>query len=252
MTDQPSAPSSSSPQTAPQPATPRRRARPHCTICGKEARVPVRFGAVRPAIASMVAADHPNLTPDDLVCAHHISDYRTRYVAGLLERERGELSDLERQVVESLAREDTVSRDVEKAWEKQRTVGEVVADAVADFGGSWSFIGIFFAVLAVWMAYNVWAATRDIFDPYPFILLNLVLSCLAAIQAPIIMMSQNRQEDKDRLRSQNDYQINLKAELEIRYLHEKIDHLINRQWERLAEIQQIQLEIMQDMAQRKR
>ena len=102
------------------------------------------------------------------------------------------------------------------------------------------------------MGYNVWAATRDVFDPYPFILLNLVLSCLAAIQAPIIMMSQNRQEDKDRLRSQNDYRVNLKAELEIRYLHEKIDHLINRQWERLAEIQQIQLEIMQDMAQRKR
>jgi uncharacterized membrane protein len=98
----------------------------------------------------------------------------------------------------------------------------------------------------------VWAASRDVFDPYPFILLNLVLSCLAAIQAPIIMMSQNRQESKDRLRSQNDYRVNLKAELEIRHLHEKIDHLINRQWERLAEIQQIQLEIMQGGDKRKR
>ncbi len=207
---------------------------------------------MRPAIASLVAADHPNLTADDIVCAHHISDYRTRYVAALLESERGELSDLEQQVVESLAREETVSRDVEKAWEKHRTVGETVADAVAAFGGSWTFIIIFFVVLVVWMAFNVWSATRDIFDPYPFILLNLVLSCLAAIQAPIIMMSQNRQESKDRLRSQNDYRVNLKAELEIRNLHEKMDHLINRQWERLAEIQQIQLEIMQDMAQRKR
>ena len=90
-----------------------------------------------------------------------------------------------------------------------------------------------------------------VFDPYPFILLNLVLSCLAAIQAPIIMMSQKRQEAKDRLRSENDYRVNLKAEFEIRHLHEKLDHLINRQWERLAEIQQIQLEIMEDLPSRK-
>jgi uncharacterized membrane protein len=249
MTDSPDP--TASPQRT-EPSAPHRRARPHCAICGKEARLPVLFGAVRPAIASMVAVDHPNLTPDDIVCAHHVSDYRNRYVAELLEREHGELTELERQVVESLAREETVSRDVEKTWEKHRTVGEVVADAVADFGGSWTFIIIFFVVLVIWMGFNVWAATRDVFDPYPFILLNLVLSCLAAIQAPIIMMSQNRQEAKDRLRSQNDYRVNLKAELEIRHLHEKIDHLINRQWERLAEIQQIQLEIMQDMAQRKR
>jgi len=99
----------------------------------------------------------------------------------------------------------------------------------------------------VWMGFNIWVATRAVFDPYPFILLNLVLSCLAAIQAPIIMMSQKRQETKDRLHSENDYRVNLKAELEIRHLHDKVDHLINRQWERLAEIQQIQLEMMQDM-----
>ena len=98
----------------------------------------------------------------------------------------------------------------------------------------------------------MWAASRAVFDPYPFILLNLVLSCLAAIQAPIIMMSQKRQEAKDRLRSENDYRVNLKAEFEIRHLHEKLDHLINRQWERLAEIQQIQLEIMEDISARKR
>jgi uncharacterized membrane protein len=107
-------------------------------------------------------------------------------------------------------------------------------------------------VLAIWMAFNVWAVATRIFDPYPFILLNLALSCLAAIQAPIIMMSQKRQEAKDRLRSENDYRVNLKAELEIRHLHEKMDHLVSRQWERLAEIQQIQLEIMQDLAGRRR
>ncbi len=239
------------PPAAPPPPT-HKRMRPRCAICGKEAREPALFGSVRPAIAEMMAAEHPNLTANDTICGRHVSDYRTRYVAGLLERERGELSDLERQVVESLAREETVSRNVEAAWDNRRTTGERVADLVADFGGSWTFIGTFFFVLVVWMAFNVWATTRTVFDPYPFILLNLVLSCLAAIQAPIIMMSQKRQEAKDRLRSENDYRVNLKAELEIRNLHEKMDHLINRQWERLAEIQQIQLEIMQDMAQRKR
>jgi uncharacterized membrane protein len=240
------------PANTPPPATSRKRPRPKCSICSKDARNAVRFDAVRPEIASFMLADHPELKPGDHICGRHVGDYRTRYVAQLLERERGELSELERQVVESLAREETVSRDVEAAWEHHRTPGERVADAVADFGGSWTFIGIFFAVLAVWMAFNVWAATREVFDPYPFILLNLVLSCLAAIQAPIIMMSQNRQEAKDRLRSENDFRVNLKAELEIRHLHEKIDHLLNRQWERLAEIQQIQLEMMQEMGRKKR
>ncbi len=249
MSDQAANPA---PANTPPPATSRKRPRPKCSICSKDARNAVRFDAVRPEIASLMLADHPELKPGDHICGRHVGDYRTRYVAQLLERERGELSELERQVVESLAREETVSRDVEAAWEHHRTPGERVADAVADFGGSWIFIGIFFAVLAVWMAFNIWAATREVFDPYPFILLNLVLSCLAAIQAPIIMMSQNRQEAKDRLRSENDFRVNLKAELEIRHLHEKIDHLLNRQWERLAEIQQIQLEMMQEMGRKKR
>jgi uncharacterized membrane protein len=103
-------------------------------------------------------------------------------------------------------------------------------------------------VLVVWMGFNIVALEAVVFDPYPFILLNLVLSTLAAIQAPIIMMSQKRQEAKDRLRSQNDYQVNLKAELEIRHLHEKVDHLLSRQWQRLAEIQQMQLELMHDLS----
>jgi len=232
--------------------SPHKRPRPHCAICGKDAREPVSFGAVRPAIATLMSVDHPRLTADDTVCGHHVGEYRTRYVAELLERERGELSELDRQVVASLAREETIARDVEAAWEDRRSLGEKAADIVAAFGGSWAFIGLFFAVLVLWMAFNVWAASRAVFDPYPFILLNLVLSCLAAIQAPIIMMSQKRQEAKDRLRSENDYRVNLKAELEIRHLHEKLDHLLNRQWERLAEIQQIQLEIMQDSTRHRR
>jgi uncharacterized membrane protein len=105
--------------------------------------------------------------------------------------------------------------------------------------------------IAIWMAMNVWIAAAGNFDPYPFILLNLVLSCVAALQAPVIMMSQKRQEAKDRLRSENDYKVNLKAELEIRHLHEKIDHILTRQWERLAEIQSIQIELMEDLARRR-
>ena len=187
-----------------------------------------------------------------MICRKHLTEERTRYVEKLLERERGELSQLERQVLESLAREETITQNIEAGWAEKRTFGERLADFVADFGGSWNFILSFAFVLLVWIAFNVWALPRAVFDPYAFILLNLVLSCLAAIQAPIIMMSQKRQEAKDRLRSENDYRVNLKAEFEIRHLHEKLDHLINRQWERLAEIQQIQLEIMEDLSARNR
>jgi uncharacterized membrane protein len=244
-------PAPESPQSE-QPKPARRRPHPRCDICGNEARQPVPFSLVRPTLAAMIAAEHPSLTADSVICRKHLVDYRTRYVEDMLEHEKGELNALERDVVESLAREETVAENVEEQWEDKRTLGEQIADMVADFGGSWSFIIIFFAILVVWMAFNVWVAARGAFDPYPFILLNLVLSCIAAVQAPIIMMSQKRQEAKDRLRSENDYRVNLKAELEIRHLHEKIDHLLNRQWERLAEIQQIQLEMMQDLGPKRR
>ncbi|MDF3811823.1 MULTISPECIES: DUF1003 domain-containing protein [Rhodopseudomonas] len=237
---------------AAQPKPRRQAVRRKCAICGEIAREPIAFGTVRPSLASGLSAAHPDLSADDMICRKHLTEQRTRYVQQLLERERGELTVLERQVVESLAREETVARDIETAWAQKRTFGERVADHVAEFGGSWSFIISFFVVLIGWIGFNAWATTRDVFDPYPFILLNLVLSCLAAIQAPIIMMSQRRQEAKDRLRSENDYRVNLKAEFEIRHLHEKLDHLINRQWERLAEIQQIQIEIMDDLSARKR
>jgi uncharacterized membrane protein len=239
-------------RAASEPAKPHRRPRLHCAICGEDAREPVALGMIRPALTKAILAEHPGLTADSEICRKHLVAYRSRYVEDMLARERGEFSELERQVLESVSREAIISRDIEAAWDDKRSFGERAADLVAEFGGSWRFIGAFFAILVAWMGFNVWAATRAVFDPYPFILLNLVLSCLAAIQAPIIMMSQRRQEAKDRLRSENDYRVNLKAELEIRHLHEKIDHLITRQWERLAEIQQIQLEIMQDLSVRGR
>jgi uncharacterized membrane protein len=137
-----------------------------------------------------------------------------------------------------------LSKNVDQEYERQFTLGDRIADAVASFGGSWPFIIGFFVFLMIWMAINSAVFFWRPYDPYPFILLNLVLSCLAAVQAPIIMMSQNRQGEKDRLRAENDYQVNLKAEIEIRRLHEKIDHLLLHQWQRLLEIQQLQLAVM--------
>ena len=127
-----------------------------------------------------------------------------------------------------------------------------LSDQIASFGGSWRFIILFGVVLVLWIILNAALLLNRGFDPYPFILLNLILSCLAAMQAPIIMMSQNRAELRDRLRSENDYKINLKAELEIRHLHEKIDHLLRRQYNRLFEIQQIQIELLEEISRQKK
>lgn len=205
----------------------------------------VRIDHLRPSLAERIRADFPELPPDARISRNELARYRMLYVEELLQQEHGEFTELDRQVVESIARQDTISENSEDEFSEGRTIGEKLSDHLSSFGGSWAFLISFAVVLAVWMAINVWQDQKA-FDPYPFILLNLVLSCLAAIQAPIIMMSQKRQEAKDRLRAFNDYRVNLKAELEIQHLHEKIDYLISRQWQRLAEIQQMQLEIMQE------
>ena len=150
-------------------------------------------------------------------------------------------------MLDSLSEHELLSKNIEMEFEQVWTFGERLADRIASFGGSWRFLIIFFVFLLAWIAVNTLVLWGKPADPYPFILLNLVLSCIAAIQAPIIMMSQNRQEAKDRIRSQHDYQVNLKAELEIRHLHEKIDHLLSHQWERLVQIQEIQLELLSEI-----
>ena len=225
-------------------------AKPHgerqvCAITGREAARGdlIDIGTVRPSLAARIRADHPGLADGALVSVQEIGRYRSLYVQDLLKAESGEMSAIDRQVADSLAEQATLSENIEEGYDEKRTLGEHLSDLLAKFGGSWTFL-IFFAVfLALWMLFNSWRNAAP-FDPYPYILLNLILSTIAAIQAPIIMMSQHRQEAKDRLRSLNDYRVNLKAELEIRHLHEKIDHLINNQWKRLAEIQQLQLESM--------
>jgi uncharacterized membrane protein len=222
-----------------------------CAITGHELprRQLVHLETVRPNLVERIRRDHPDLPPDALISRQELQRFRSMYVEEMLRDEIGEISALERRVAKSLATDETLAENVEKQFAEKRTFGEVVSDHLASFGGSWLFVLSFLAMLGVWMAYNAARGTDGAFDPYPFILLNLVLSCVAALQAPIIMMSQKRQEAKDRLRSLNDYQVNLKAELEIRHLHEKLDHLISKQWQRLAEIEQLQLEIMQDRRQ---
>jgi uncharacterized membrane protein len=185
--------------------------------------------------------------PAGSVCRADLARVRRHYVEAMLEAERGELSALDREVLSSLEAGETVAANVTAEFEGRRSVGERAADALAAFGGSWTFILIFGAVLVAWMALNTSGLVFG-FDPFPYILLNLVLSTLAALQAPVIMMSQRRQEARDRLRAENDYKVNLKAELEIRHLHEKIDHQLARQWERLAEMQRLQIEMLEEIA----
>lgn len=223
------------------------RKRGVCAITGVETsrKNLVPLETLRPSLAERILADFPQLNEHSLISKTELARYRTRYVEEILREEHGEYSQLDREVVESIAKQDTISANVEDDFDEGRTVGERLSDGLASFGGSWAFLISFGCIISVWMAVNVLMGVGA-FDAYPFILLNLVLSCVAAIQAPIIMMSQKRQEHKDRLRSSNDYQVNLKAELEIRHLHEKIDHLITKQWQRLAEIQQVQLEMMQE------
>ncbi|MFN3850064.1 MAG: DUF1003 domain-containing protein [Spirosomataceae bacterium] len=132
-----------------------------------------------------------------------------------------ELSDLEYEVLMDLRSIDKISDEKNDTL----SLGQRLSDKIADFGGSWTFITIFMVILISWMIINAVFLKSSAFDPYPFILLNLVLSCIAALQAPIIMMSQNRQEEKDRERAKKDYQINLRAELEIRLLHQKLDEI---------------------------
>ncbi|MBI5199681.1 MAG: DUF1003 domain-containing protein [Nitrospirae bacterium] len=220
-----------------------------CTICGKTfATHDVTAGAfVSKPVVQAILRDHPDWSAENYICRADLARYRAEYVHSLLESEKGELTHLEQEVLKSLREHELLSTNVDAEFEKEWTIGERLADRVATFGGSWAFLIFFGGFIAFWIAMNSVVLFLRPVDPYPFILLNLLLSCLAAIQAPIIMMSQNRQEAKDRLRSQHDYQVNLKAELEIRHLNEKIDHLLSHQWERLVQIQEVQLELLSEI-----
>lgn len=220
-----------------------------CDVCSKE--FPFRFltpaDFIRNSVTALIVKKIPTWNEKNCVCPECLSRLRAEYVQNLLVEEKGELTQLEQDVIESLREQDILAENLNQQAKDQMTFGQRVADQVATFGGSWTFIIFFGVVLVVWIFINTVAIFSKPFDPYPFILLNLVLSCLAAIQAPVIMMSQNRQEAKDRLRSENDYRVNLKAELEIRHLHAKIDLLLSHQWQRLLEVQQVQIDLLEEL-----
>jgi uncharacterized membrane protein len=218
-----------------------------CQICHQSKKAMFAAALIRPAIIDQIQQSVPDFSIKGHICAEDLNRFRFQYVRGLMTSEKGELSALDHDVLESLRQQELLASDINVEFEKKLTFGEALADKIAEFGGSWKFMILFGSVLLVWISINSIVLFLKPFDPYPFILLNLVLSCLAAIQAPVIMMSQNRQEAKDRMRSEQDYRVNLKAELEIRHLHEKIDHLLSRQWERLVEIQEIQMELMTEL-----
>jgi uncharacterized membrane protein len=175
----------------------------------------------------------------------HLGEFARRIFRGGFDT----LPERERRVVKHFIERASLSRNTNREFDDDRTTGQKVADRVAAFGGSWTFIIIFAAVLLSWVALNSYVLARrgDAFDPFPYILLNLFLSMLAAIQAPVIMMSQNRQAVKDRLDAAHDYEVNLKAELEILSLHEKMDEFRESKWEEMVRLQQEQIRMLESL-----
>lgn len=217
-------------------------------LSGKEFTENERVSAknLRQSLLHFINKTHPNFSKSCFLSIEEMNDYREKYISEFLNKKLGNLTEVEKQVIQSVSKNTMISTEVEED-EKEITFGQKLADKVAEFGGSWGFIIFFMSFLVVWILLNVFWLSNHGFDPYPFILLNLILSCIAAIQAPVIMMSQNRQEEKDRERAKKDYKINLKSELEIRELHEKIDHLIIHYQQDLLEIQKTQIDLLENI-----
>lgn len=204
---------------------------------------------IRGSVLNLIQKENPDFNENCHLSIGELNNYREKYLSDMMQSQLGELSDLDKTVLNSLNEKKLLSDQLEDQGSED-TLGQRVADRVASFGGSWTFIISFMTFLLLWIALNAFFLLNKGFDPYPFILLNLILSCLAALQAPVIMMSQNRQEEKDRERAKKDYMINLKSEVEIRLLHDKIDHLIIQQQQELLEMQKIQLDTMKDLLQK--
>lgn len=201
---------------------------------------------IRQSLLHFINKTHPNFSKTCFLSIEEMNDYREKYISEFLNKKLGNLTEVEKQVIQSVSKNTMISTEVEED-EKEITFGQKLADKVAEFGGSWGFIIFFMTFLVAWILLNVFWLSNHGFDPYPFILLNLILFCIAAIQAPVIMMSQNRQEEKDRERAKKDYKVNLKSELEIRELHEKIDHLIIHYQQDLLEIQKTQIDLLENI-----
>lgn len=207
----------------------------------------VKAQEIRVGIFNLIKSEHPDFNTDSYITLAELNQYRRLYLTSLIIQEKGELAIIDEDVMDAIKNNAILSENIQEEIETELSFGEKIADKVATFGGSWTFIIAFFSFVLIWMMVNIFILASKPFDPYPFILLNLILSCLAAIQAPIIMMSQNRREQKDRQRGEHDYKINLKAELEIKLLSEKIDHLLVHQNKKLLEIQEVQTDYLEDL-----
>lgn len=207
---------------------------------------------IRRGIFEMIQSTHPGFTEESYISIEELNSFRRNYLTILLENEKGELADIDKDVMEAIKNNDVLSENIELKISEEMTYGQHLSDIIASFGGSWKFILIFIGFLIVWMFINIYVLLTKPFDPYPFILLNLILSSLAALQAPIIMMSQNRQDGKDRQRAEQDYKVNFKAELEIKLLHEKVDHLLVHQNKMLLEFQEVQIDYLEEVIERLR
>lgn len=205
---------------------------------------------VRQSIMELIQKEYPDFNANKFLTLEELNHFREKHLENFMTSQIGKLSQLEKTVLSSIKDQSTLSDKIDGDESQSTTLGQRIADRVAAFGGSWTFIISFSLFLLLWITLNIfWLANKG-FDPYPFILLNLILSCIAAMQAPVIMMSQNRQEEKDRERAKNDYMVNLKSELEIRMLHEKIDHLILSQQQEVLEVHKDQIEMMSDIIDR--
>jgi len=214
-----------------------------CQICGEHKKQNEVLSAelVRESITDEIRKEYPAWSREGYICNADLNRFRAQYVGKILKREKRELASLEENIKRSITDDELTAKNTNVEFDRQLSFGERLSDRIADFAGSWTFITIFSGVFFVWIAINSIVLVYRPFDPFPFILLNLVLSALAAIQAPVIIMSQNRQEARDRLHAEHDYQVNLNAEMEIHQLHKKIDHLLINQGQKL-------LELMEDLA----
>mgnify|MGYP003666987006 FL=1 len=207
----------------------------------------VNGNEIRDGIFEFIKSQYPDFSRESNISIGELNKYRRLYLTKLIEQEKGDLAAIDKDVMDAIRNNSILSENLQDGIDTAVTLGQRMADKIASFGGSWTFIIAFFSFLTLWIVANIWLLASNTIDPYPFILLNLMLSCIAAIQAPIIMMSQNRQGQKDRQRAELDYKINLKSELEIQLLNEKIDHLLVHQNKKMLEVQEVQMDYLEDL-----
>lgn len=199
-------------------------------------------------LQEFILPSNENLSVQSFLSSTDLLNFRIQHINYMLEKEVPISKQFDHELKHKIRTEQIQIKNVNDALKIKETFGQRVADGIAKFGGSWTFIILFVLVLATWITLNTLPLFFEPFDKFPYILLNLALSCLAAIQAPIILMSQNRQSDRDRVEADNDYEVNVKSEVEIQLLHEKIDYLMETKWQHLVELQQLQIELLQKIA----